>query len=113
MLVYYQHMVVACRTARQALDLLHHCLEDGGIKHGGHFREELAKEKLSYEDVWGVLVRGRIFDPPEQDIRTGEWKYRIEGREAGGKWVVIVLSFKTVDLAFLITVFSIEARGKG
>jgi hypothetical protein len=105
-------MAVACRTLREAVDLLHYCLEDGGVKHGGHFRQELAKEELSYEDAWGVLRRGRIFDPPEQDIRTGEWKYRIEGREAGGRWVAIIFSFKTFELAFLIPVFSIEARGK-
>jgi hypothetical protein len=61
---------------------LRRCLEDGEVKHGRHFREELAKEKLSYEDAWNVLLRGRIFDPPEQDIKTGEWKYRVEGRDA-------------------------------
>jgi hypothetical protein len=104
--------MVTCQTIQEAIDLLHYCLGDGEVKHGTHFREELAKEKLSYEDAWGVLLRGRIFDPPEQDIKTGEWKYRIEGREAGGKWVAIIFSFKTIDRAFLITVFSIEARGK-
>jgi hypothetical protein len=36
----------------------------------------------------------------------------MEGREAGGRWVAIIFSFKTFELAFLITVFSIEARGK-
>jgi hypothetical protein len=45
-------------------------------------------------------------------MKTGEWKYRVEGRDAGGKWVAIIFTFKTVELVFLITVFSIEARGK-
>jgi hypothetical protein len=105
-------MAIACRTPQEAVDLLRHCLEDGEVKHGKHFREELAKEKLSYEDAWNVLQRGQIFDPPEEDIRTGEWKYRIEGREAGGKWIAVIFCFKTVETVFLITVFSIEARGK-
>jgi hypothetical protein len=105
-------MVTACRTRQEAIDLLRHCLEDGGVKHGRHFREELAKEKLSYEDAWSVLLRGQIFDPPEEDIKTGEWKYRVEGRESGGKWIAVIFTFKTVELVFLITVFSIEARGK-
>jgi len=45
MLVYYQHMTVACQTIREAVDLLRGFLEDGEVKHGRHFREELAKEK--------------------------------------------------------------------
>ena len=51
MLVYYQRMVIACRTLQEAIDLLRHCLEDGEVRHGKHFREELAKEELSYEDA--------------------------------------------------------------
>jgi hypothetical protein len=58
-------MTVACRTLQEAVDLLRRCLEDGEVKHGRHFREELAEERLSY-----------------------------------------------VELVFLITVFSIEARWK-
>ena len=105
-------MTVACRTPQEAVDLLRCCLEDGEVKHGGHFREELAKENLSYEDAWNVLLRGRIFDPPERDIKTGEWKYRVEGRDTDGKWIAIIFAFKTVERVFLITVFSIEARGR-
>ena len=105
-------MTVSCRTVQEAVDLLRCCLEAGEVKHGRHFREELAKERLSYEDAWNVLLRGRIFDPPEQDIKTGEWKYRVEGRDAGGRWIAIIFAFKTVELVFLITVFSNEARGK-
>ena len=86
-------MAVACRTPQEAVDLLRRCLEDGEVKHGRHFREELAKEKLSYEDAWNVLLRGRIFDPPEQDIKTGEWKYRVEGRDAAGRWIAIIGEF--------------------
>ena len=46
------------------------------------------------------------------DIRTGEWKYRVEGYEPGGKWLAVAFSFKTVDRAFLITVFAVESRGR-
>lgn len=89
---------------------MHHCLEDGEVVPGRHSREELAKEGVDFEDAWVVLRKGRIFDEPEQDIKTGEWKYRIEGHEPGGKWLAIVLSFKTIERAFLITVFSVEHR---
>ena len=101
------------RTAREAVDLLHRCLEDGAVVYGTHFREELANERLSIGDAWAVLRRGRIYDPPERDIKTGEWKYRVEGRVPDGTWIAIVLCFKSLEKAFLITVFSMEPRGKG
>jgi len=104
--------MVKCRNLQESVDLLRYCIEQGGVVWGKHFKEELAKERVSFTGAWWVLRRGRIFDPPEQDIKTGEWKYRIEGHEPGGKWLVVVFSFKTVERAFLITVFSIEARGK-
>jgi hypothetical protein len=88
-------------------------LEDGAVGYGTHFREELAKERLSIEDAWPVLRRGRIYDPPEQDIKTGEWKYRIEGRTPDGTWIAIVFCFKSIRKAFLITAFSIEHGGRG
>jgi hypothetical protein len=91
--------MVQCLNLQESTDLLRFCIE-------------LAKENISLADAWWVLRRGRIFDAPEPDIKTGEWKYRIEGHEPGGKWMAIVFSFKTVERAFLITVFSIEARGK-
>jgi hypothetical protein len=101
-----------CLTPQESADLLHHCVRDGEIVWGKHFKEELSKEVLSFPDAWWVLRRGRVFDPPEQDIKTGEWKYRVEGHEPGGKWLVIVFTFKTLERAFLITVFSVEARGR-
>jgi hypothetical protein len=104
--------MVQCLRLQESTDLLRFCIEQGEVVWGKHFKEELSKEGISLTDAWWVLRRGRIFDAPEPDIKTGEWKYRIEGHEPGGKWLAIVFSFKTVERAFLITVFSIEARGK-
>ncbi len=59
-----------------------------------------------------MLRSGAIYDEPEQDIRTGDWKYRVEGHEPGGKWMAIVLTFKTTERAFLVTIFSIESRSR-
>lgn len=49
-----------------------------------HFREEMGNECLEMTDVMLVLTTGRIYDPPEQDIQTRKWKYRIEGHETSG-----------------------------
>ncbi len=90
--------------------MLRRCLEDGEVILSRHFRDELSNEDCAIEDAWTVLRKGQIFDAPEIDVRSREWKYRIEGHEPGGKWLAIVFSFKTVDRAFLVTVFSIESR---
>jgi len=103
---------VPCLSREEAVDLLRRCLEDGAVIPGAHFRQELANEGLSMADAWQVLRSGRIYDPPEQDIKTGEWKYRIEGHEPDGKWIVIVFSFKTVNRAFLITIFSVASSSR-
>ena len=109
-LVKYQLMknIVECTTALEAVDLLRYCLRDGDIVPGRHFREELSKEGLTMPDAYAVMRTGMIYDPPESDIRTGETKWRIQGREPSGKMIAIVFSFKAIDRAFLITVVSIN-----
>jgi hypothetical protein len=85
-------------------------LEVGEVVPTKHFREELANESITFEDAWIVLRSGSIYDQPEQDIKTGEWKYRVEGYEPDGRWMAIVLAFKSTERALLITIFSIESR---
>lgn len=79
---------------------------------GPHFLQELRNEGLTMPIAWNILRKGRILKPPEHDVRKGEWKYTIEGREPDGKWIAIVFSFKATDRAFLITIFSV-GRGGG
>ena len=97
---------------QEAQDLLRHCLESGDVVPGRHFRDELQREAVSMVDAWAVLKTGRIYNPPEFHNGCGEWNYRIEGHEPGGKWLGIVFSFKALDRAFLVTVFSVESRRK-
>jgi hypothetical protein len=61
-------------------------------------------------DALAVLKSGNIYDAPEPDIRTGEWKYRMEGYVPDGQWLAIVFCFKTRERAFLVTVFPVESR---
>ena len=103
-------MLVQRLTRHKAIGLIRHCLQHGEISYGSHFKQELAAEQVSLQDAWSALRTGQIYGEPERDIRTGEWKYRVEGHEPDGKWLVIVLCFKSMDRAFLITVFSIASR---
>jgi hypothetical protein len=41
---------------------------------------------------------------PENDIRTGQWKYRIEGYTAERRNVAVIFAFRE-ERAVLITVF--------
>jgi hypothetical protein len=100
-----------CLSKDEAFARLQSCLDDGGaVIPTHHFRQELQNENLSFQDALHVLTRGRIFDAPEPDIKTGNWKYRIEGHEPEGLWIAIIFCFKKVDEALLITVFSIKGR---
>ncbi len=83
-MVYYQ--VTVERLSRpEAVKLLRECLRIGKIIPGKHFRDELAAEGLILPDVLRVLKTGNIFQEPECDPKSGDWKYRVEGREVDGK----------------------------
>lgn len=97
---------------QEARDLLRHCLENGRVIPGRHFRDELVKEAVSMVDAWSVLKSGRIYNPPEFHVGSQEWNYRIEGHEPGGKWLAVVFSFKAMDTTFLVTVFGVESKRK-
>jgi hypothetical protein len=94
----------------EAIELVRRCLLDGAVIQSRHFRDELRNENLVFSDALHVLECGCIYAPSEQDIKTGEWKYRIEGREPDGLWIAVVFCFKAEDTTFLITVFSIKGQ---
>jgi hypothetical protein len=98
---------VPCQSRHGAEKMLRECLDHGEVVQSRHFKVELAAERLTFQDAVIVLNKGHIFNEPEQDIRTGEWKYRIEGQEPDGKTLAIVFSFKTTKRTWLITIFSI------
>jgi len=70
----------------------------------------LENEGLEFSDAFCVLSGGQIYREPEPDIKTGDWKYAIEGLEPGGKWLAVVFCFKRTATALLITVFSVTSR---
>lgn len=102
------------QSPNDAAARLQNCLELGEIIPGKHFRDELKNENLILADAHHVMRTGSIFNQPECDIKTGEWKYTIEGWEPDGKWIAIVFCFKSPTRVYLITVWSkpdISRRG--
>lgn len=103
-------MTVKRLSRAEAAELVRKCLQTGRrVIPGKHFRDELEDEGLTLDDALWVLRTGQILNEPEPDIKTGEWKYRIEGKEVDGRTLKIVFCFKDfdeIDTAYLITVFS-------
>ncbi len=88
----------------QAKAKLNACIEDGVVTYSRHFREELANDDLSMQDVLRVCNSGAVTMAPELDIKTGRWKYRIEGLTADRRRVAVVFTFRPGQ-AVLITAF--------
>jgi hypothetical protein len=92
-------------TKDQAKAELNRCVEEGAVVYSRHFRDELAKDDLTTGDVLSVCRSGVVIMAPEKDIRTAEWKYRIEGRTVEGQQMAVVFSFRPGQAVF-ITVFA-------
>ena len=91
-------------SAGKAKQALNRCLDEGEVVYSRHFRQELVNDELTMQDVLAVCRSGAITMPPESDIKTGEWKYRIEGRSVDGIGCAVVFSFRSERSVF-ITVF--------
>ena len=76
-----------CLSKLEAQDLLHHCMSDGSVIPGPHFRMALSEEGILIQDVFTVMRLGSIYEEPEYDTKRGNWKYKVEGHEPGGKWL--------------------------
>lgn len=91
-------------TKDRAKAKLNGCLEDGTVTYSQHFRDELANDDLTTGDILTVCKSGVIVMAPEKDIKTGQWKYRIEGITVDGRKIAVVFTFRA-DMAAFITVF--------
>ncbi|MDP3001104.1 MAG: DUF4258 domain-containing protein [Bryobacterales bacterium] len=80
-------------------------LDDGLVIYTRHFKQELASDGLTMEDVLAVCRSGVILMAPEKDIKTGDWKYRIEGCTADHENVALVFALKPEREAVFITAF--------
>jgi uncharacterized DUF497 family protein len=93
-----------CLGPDEAKVKLSRCLSDGLAIFTRHFREELINDGLTTEDVLTVCRSGAIRMAPEKDIKTGRWKYRIEGINADRRKIAVVFTLRSED-AVMITVF--------
>lgn len=78
-------------------------LSGGRVVYTRHFRDELRNDGLTMQDVLTVCRAGAIRRQAEIDLKTGLWKYRIEG-SSDGRRLAVVFTFRE-DGAVFITVF--------
>jgi hypothetical protein len=107
---WYNPNVVGRMTREAADEQAKASLRRGRVRWGRHFVRELENETLSIQDVFALIRSGNVLAEPEPDIRTGDWKYRLEGCEPGGNRSAIVFCFRQIDAVFLITIFSLERK---
>lgn len=91
------------------MTLLHHCLEQGKVIPGPHFMKAFADEGLTFPDAITVLKRGSIYDEPEPDIRTGEWK---QGRRPRTRREMALHRLQLQDTGHRISDNCLVARSK-
>lgn len=102
-------MLVALKTSPAAKDLLLECLgEDGELILGKEFLAEVEKEDLTFPDVLHVLKLGDIVEPADENPKTGEWEYRIEGEGPDGDRLTMVFCFRAINRVFLISLLSVR-----
>lgn len=57
-----------------------------------HFKERMGERGFELTDVVALARSGRIFNPPEFDVKHREWKWRIEGKAIDRRAVYVVFS---------------------
>lgn len=65
-------------TTEQAREIFREAFGQGAVSYSTHFKRRMAKRGVDTNDLLELSHLGLIFDPPEEDIKTGELKYSME-----------------------------------
>lgn len=88
-----------------ALKLLRRCLESGIVEYHPHFALRCRDRGIDPVDAQYVLRKGVIYDEAELDVRSQEWRYKIEGKPPDAdKRLKVVITFLERDEVLVITV---------
>lgn len=101
-------MKMPCLGKQEAAALVRQCLDSGEIVIGPHAQKAMVDDALDIEDLYKVLKAGVIYDEPEQDIRTSDWKYRMEGKINRGDLLAVIFCLRSTKRGFVITVFVVK-----
>ena len=68
-----------------------------------HARKRMHERQVDNNDILGLARTGVVLNPPELDIKTNEWTYRIESDSLGLKAVFTIPDPNRVRLITVIT----------
>lgn len=92
-------------SRNDALKAIRGHLNDGFMALTVHFRDMMKKRRYSMLDVTHAIKNGVIYTEPEKDVRTGEWKYKIEGQSVDGEPLTVVVSIAKGNVSNCITLY--------
>jgi len=69
-----------------------------------HGHEEMEADRLTVFDVEHCILTGEIVER-QKDLRTGEWKYLVEGETLSGHRAVVVSTVGATGKLVIITVY--------
>lgn len=77
---------------------------DYGVRFTNHAREQMAERGIEAAQIERVLRTGSLA-AVEPDIRTGQDRYRVEGRDRDGRDLTVVVALAPRDRVTVITAF--------
>lgn len=78
----------------QALRFIKRAINEGSLLLTKHARQRMKERKIDISDVMMVLKTGNIFDEPEPHPVTGEWVYKVEGKNIDGENISVNVTLK-------------------
>ena len=75
---------------------------DYGVRLTAHARERMAQRRIRLPQIRQVLRAGRVREVG-RDIRTGQDKFRVAGRDADGRELEIVVALGPGDRVTVVT----------
>lgn len=84
--------IVSKYSNKDALKLIRGNLSNGDTNPTNHFKDRLKERKVTMQDVLHIFKTGKIIDPPDLDIKTGEWKYKVEGATLDEKTIAVIVT---------------------
>ena len=97
-----------CYTKLQATQLIKiiSSSSSGRVFPSRHAKDMMKERNISMQDILWAFKYGKVLDPPEPNINTGDWKYKIVGNgiDIDNLSVVVTINEEKQHL-IIITVF--------